>query len=165
MIVFRLFTGTFTTTLFGTELINIIQNKSNISVQTGESVALSKNTRKHGPAQALNGWVTGYRARLCARPQISHESNLSRFYKSPSNETINRGLPCYTHAKRSHTHVKILQAMSEFRGLWKQQNNPACTKSASLHNAEVGHYTEKEESFHFTALLLFDLTIQLKSKS
>ena len=36
--------------------------------------------------------------------------------------------------------------MSEFGGLWKQQNNPACTKSVSLHNAEVGHYTEEEEA-------------------
>ena len=36
--------------------------------------------------------------------------------------------------------------MSEFGGLWKQQNNPACTESVSLHNVEVGHYTKGEES-------------------
>ena len=27
--------------------------------------------------------------------------------------------------------LKILQSMSEFGGLWKQQSNPACTKSKS----------------------------------
>ena len=35
--------------------------------------------------------------------------------------------------------------MAEFSGLWKQQNNPACTESVSLHHAEVGHYTKEEE--------------------
>ena len=35
--------------------------------------------------------------------------------------------------------------MSEFGGLWKHQTNPACTKSVSLRNVEVGHYTEEEE--------------------
>ena len=36
-------------------------------------------------------------------------------------------------------------SMSEFGGLWKQQNNPACTKSVSLHHAEVGHYAKEAE--------------------
>ena len=36
--------------------------------------------------------------------------------------------------------------MPDFGGLQKQQNNPACTKSVSLHNVEVGHYTEEEEA-------------------
>ena len=36
--------------------------------------------------------------------------------------------------------------MSEFGGLWKQQNNPACTKTRhSLQYDEAGHYTEEEE--------------------
>jgi len=37
--------------------------------------------------------------------------------------------------------------MSEFGGLWmEQQNNPACTKSVKvLQRVEVGHYTEEEE--------------------
>ena len=35
--------------------------------------------------------------------------------------------------------------MSVFYGLWKHQNNPACTKSVSLHNVEVGHCLEREE--------------------
>ena len=37
--------------------------------------------------------------------------------------------------------------MSEFGGLWKHQNNPACTKKCqaqSLQNVEVRHYTEEE---------------------
>ena len=37
--------------------------------------------------------------------------------------------------------------MSEFGGLWKHQNNPACTKkwqAQSLQNVEVRHYTEEE---------------------
>ena len=37
--------------------------------------------------------------------------------------------------------LKILLSLSEFDGLWKHQNNPACTKtkSVSLQNVEVGH--------------------------
>ena len=34
--------------------------------------------------------------------------------------------------------------MSEFGGLWKQQNNPAYIKSVSLYHVEVGHYAEEE---------------------
>ena len=42
--------------------------------------------------------------------------------------------------------LKILWSMSGFGGLWKQQNNSACTKNVrSLQNAEVGHYTEDDE--------------------
>ena len=41
--------------------------------------------------------------------------------------------------------LKVLQSMSEFGGLRKHQNNPACTKSVkSLHNVEAGHH-EKDE--------------------
>ena len=36
-------------------------------------------------------------------------------------------------------------SMSEFGGLRKHQNNPACTKSVNcLQNVEVGHSTEEE---------------------
>ena len=35
--------------------------------------------------------------------------------------------------------------MSEFGGLWKRQNNPACTANVSLHNVEVGHSTKEEK--------------------
>ena len=36
--------------------------------------------------------------------------------------------------------------MSQFGGLWKQQNNPACTESVSLHNAEVGYCRKEDQS-------------------
>ena len=35
--------------------------------------------------------------------------------------------------------------MSEFGGLWKQQNNPTCTKSVSLDYVAVVHYTQEDE--------------------
>ena len=35
--------------------------------------------------------------------------------------------------------------MWEFDGLQKHQINPACTESVSLHNVEVGHYTEEDK--------------------
>ena len=36
--------------------------------------------------------------------------------------------------------------MSELGGLWKHQNNPACTKKCQcVQSAEVGHYTEEVE--------------------
>ena len=34
----------------------------------------------------------------------------------------------YTHAKRSHTHTKDPLVHDKFGGLWKHQNNQACTK-------------------------------------
>jgi len=33
--------------------------------------------------------------------------------------------------------------MWEYSGLWKHQNDPACTKVQSLHNVEVDYYTEE----------------------
>ena len=36
----------------------------------------------------------------------------------------------YIHMQKVHIRtLKILQSLSEFRGLWKHPNNPACTKS------------------------------------
>ena len=62
---------------------------------------LSTTERGH----QMDGWPL--RARLCGRPEISLESNcVQTLTKSPSDETINRGPRVYTHAKRSHTHVK-----------------------------------------------------------
>ena len=50
------------------------------------------------------------------------------------------------HMQKDHTRtLKILWSMSEFGGLQKHPNNPACTQSVSLQNVEVGHYIEKEE--------------------
>ena len=37
--------------------------------------------------------------------------------------------------------------MSEFGGLWKQQNNPACIK-----NVTVGHYTKEDEEAYLESL-------------
>ena len=39
--------------------------------------------------------------------------------------------------------LKILLSMSEVGGLWKRQNNPACTKSVkSFNDVKVGHCTK-----------------------
>lgn len=46
----------------------------------------------------------------------------------------------YLHNKKDHIcTLKIMKSMSEFGGLWKHQDNPACTKSVSLQTVEVGH--------------------------
>ena len=58
--------------------------------------------------------------------RFRHSQILCRLYKSPSEETINRGPPCVSQAKRSHTHVK--DPVVHVGGLWKHQNNPSCTK-------------------------------------
>ena len=53
----------------------------------------------------------------------------------------------YMLAKISHTHIKDPVVLSEFNGLWKHQNNPACTKNVrlpSLHNVVVRHYLEED---------------------
>ena len=48
--------------------------------------------------------------------------------------------------KITYRHVTmLLWSMSQFGGLWKQQNSPACTESVCLHNVEVGHYRKKED--------------------
>ena len=47
---------------------------------------------------------------------------LCRLYKSPSDETINWGPQCGSASK------KITYTRCGSSGLWKQQNNPACTK-------------------------------------
>ena len=57
----------------------------------------------------------------------------------------------FTHAKRSrHRTLNIMQSMSEFDGLWKHQNNPACTKSVSLEPSvlKLDTQTEDEEPNH-----------------
>ena len=65
---------------------------------------------------------------------------LCRLYKSPSDETINRG-PSRAYMricmqKRSDMHVKDPVVISGFGGLWKHQINPACTKKCqSLHKS------------------------------
>ena len=80
------------------------------------------------------------RARLCARPEISPESNsVQTLQKSFGWDYKPRSLACiyaYMHAKRSEMHVKDHVVMSGFGGLWKHQINPACTKKCqSLHKS------------------------------
>ena len=85
-----------------------------------------------------------------------------RLYKSPSDETINRGTPCthahthtrtQTHTERSHTYVNDPVVHDRFGGLC---GNTKITQHALklkvkasrirvlVKNAEVGHYTEEE---------------------
>ena len=53
---------------------------------------------------------------------------------------------CKKMPKITYRHVTmLLWSMSQFGGLWKQQNSPACTESVCLHNVEVGHYRKKED--------------------
>ena len=62
------------------------------------------------------------------------------------------------YAKRSHTHVKdpaVHVKSSVDYTKQKHKNNQACTKSVSLHNAEVGHHTEEEK----TTLLMVELLL------
>ena len=85
---------------------------------------------------ASSGWVpvAGRDLHLCEREvgtsaQIFGVSSvLCRLCKSPSDESINRGV--YTHAEKDQ--LRTLKILSALCGLWKEQNNPACTKNASL---------------------------------
>ena len=77
---------------------------------------------------------------------------LCRLYKSPSDETKPRSPVSIYASRKKITYIIYARkrscspySMSEFVGLWKQQNNPACTKSVSLHHVEVGHYTKEAE--------------------
>ena len=79
----------------------------------------------------MGGWQLC--ARLCAHPRISPQSHsvqtLQKSFGGPRTEECTH----YTHEKRPHICTsKNLQSMSEFDGLWKQQHNPACTKSARV---------------------------------
>ena len=50
-------------------------------------------------------------------------------YKGPTEEIINRGPPVCMHRQEYHIGtLRILWSMSVCGGLWKHQNNPACTK-------------------------------------
>ena len=63
---------------------------------------------------------------------ITSESNPARLYRSPLDETINRGPPCVRVQKDPTCSLKILWSMSECGGLGKHQNNPACTQSVRV---------------------------------
>ena len=47
--------------------------------------------------------------------------------------------------QKDHIHMlKILQSMSEFGGLWKHQNNPACTKSVRVFSVKLDTIRKKK---------------------
>ena len=60
---------------------------------------------------------------------------------------------CVCVQQKSHTHVKDPVVQIEVGGLWKCQNNPACTKSVSV---EVEH----QRSYSYTACTIFALAIR-----
>ena len=64
----------------------------------------------------------------------------------------------YTHAKRSHTHVKDPVVHVRNRWIMVTAEYPACTKKCqSLENVEVGQEEDEEEKVHFgTALFVKD---------
>ena len=64
----------------------------------------------------------------------------------------------YTHSNRLHTHVKDPVFHVRVRrsvDTKKYQNNPACTESVSLQNAEVGHFTEEEDDVEEERYIMF----------
>ena len=86
----------------------------------------------------MDGWL------LCARcPEISLSQSLCRLFQKSFRWDCKPSFPMCLHiyyAKRSHTHVKDPAVHVRVQWLWKHQNNPACTKSVSLHLVEVGRY-------------------------
>ena len=68
--------------------------------------------------------------RLCAPLRFLRSPVLCRLYEGPSDETINRGPPSVI-CMQKVTHTRTL-SMPEFGGLWKHQNDPACTESVGV---------------------------------
>ena len=115
----------------------------------------------------MDGWP--FRTRLCARPEISSESNsvqtLRKFFGW---DYLNQGPPCVYASKKkkkkkkkkqSHTHVKDPgQSTSEFGGLWKQQNNPAGTKMTVMASFR-GRWSLAEDEEPFCNMLLFSFCV------
>jgi len=64
-----------------------------------------------------------------------------------------RARVCVCAQQKSYTHVKDPVVQIEVGGLWKRQNNPACTKSVSV---EVEH----QRSYSYTACTIFALAIR-----
>ena len=57
---------------------------------------------------------------------------------------------------KDHIHMlKILSTLSELGGLWKHQNNPACTKSVRvIRMLNLGHYIRKGKKQRIRSVLL-----------
>ena len=79
-------------------------------------------------------------------PRFLRSQFLSRLYKSPSDETMNRIPPVCIWMQNDHnTHVKDpLYSISEFGGLWI--SNSECTKNVSLWTVEAGNYRRRRRS-------------------
>ena len=82
-----------------------------------------------------DGWCSPF---LCSQILCRLHKNLD-----PSDETVNRGHPCNTQTKRSHTHIKNPVVHAQVQWIMETPNNPACTKSVRLFSDEVGHHTEE----------------------
>ena len=62
-------------------------------------------------------------------PRFLWSQILCKLYKTPLYETTNQGPPMCICIQKDHIcTLKSMSYMSEFGGLWKHQNNPACTK-------------------------------------
>ena len=98
-----------------------------------ESVAQSKSTHSQKPQ--LGMIERGHHCVLGLAPALRFlwSPILCWLYKSPSTMSP---VCMYICMQKDHIcTLKIMQSMSEFSGLWKQQNNPACTKRCrSLHH-------------------------------
>ena len=70
-------------------------------------------------------------ARLCTRLEISVESNSVQTLQKSFGWDYQLRSPWYMH-KYQICMFKILLLMSEFGELWKNQNNPACTKNVTV---------------------------------
>ena len=109
-----------------------------------QSVVQSKSTRS--PSSVVTEWM-GDRYVLGFVPALRflRSQILCRLHKSPMDETINQGPPMCICMQKDHiSMLKILQSMSKFGGLWKQQNNPACTKNDS-NGQRCGRWSLMEE--------------------
>ena len=68
---------------------------------------------------------------------------LCRLYKIPLDETINWGLPMGIRMRKDHIKDPVVHGSLMDYG--NTTINPACTKTVSLQNFEVGHETQEYE--------------------
>ena len=86
------------------------------------------STMKRG--HRTDGWP--WHAGLCARPEISPESN-SLSTKGRSEETVNRGLPVRIRVQIEHTRTLTNRSPCQFGGLQKRWNNTKITNTTPKH--------------------------------
>ena len=100
-----------------------------------ESVLQSKSTRSRKPPELstterghhMDGWPL-YAGQLFASRYFSESKSVRTLQKSFGWDYKPRSPVCICKEKDHIRTLKILQSMLEFVGLWKHQNNPACTK-------------------------------------